>query len=946
MKKTLTQLTEYFSQRYGALYGDPNWQFPEKETFEGNRPLLLWQTADLHRTANLDEAAGVAILDPSIGTCLYVLGYDSKMPVRRQVARALQIRSALLPISEATKHGTPDPFGGWRLAVHWLVDEKELPKWISEVAELREQTAHFEEVPVDAVICRNDDWAGAFIEHAFPRLLFQVRSVLRKTNADEVERWQSADALVIKTLAQISAVFKSPLSKQCGSEVELFLSGRAATQSKGNPSSKDCPPRDLYELTVENFRNIDRLAINFRSMSEGAEATVIQGPNGSGKSSVYEALSIAVTGASSRYETYLNDKSRAVLTRQDNYVSDYLRNLTSNDQPVRMAVNSTELKDLLLVPEDQVHNRVQSLNGSFLSQEASKSFVRMSASELGGEIAASLSVIASEVAQFVDERTASALDRVKDFNLKWGLRANVVKRETVVTQIAQRKLQASLPNVSEIISWLGSESLWNLSIAQQYRDVCERWKNWQGNTERVAVIIGRAPAGIAATNAAVEHLTAFNLLIAGTAEIYKRAEELATNLSPSIDAELRQWGDWLRRRSAIEAVEDEKAVLLVREDLISTNSAIASLTEVGRLSSERAKHLEAASAFISQWGMMHAATCPTCDSDVSGRGGIAEVVRALAKQVQDELSASRQSFESLKSSQKELSAKLASMGVETPPVSADQSSRYLSIFGWLLPESISLEDIVKNPDQLGSLLARFKHMRVRPELPRTRGDLDEFAKDLCRDLVETSDEHERLSKLPDAWKEVQREVRQRLAIITATHLPRTLQALWLELAKNIMPASWQQPGRVEFRTGTRQIPEASVVITSEFRTVLASYILNGAEVHNLGLAWFFAKYLTSGRFKNRFIVLDDPTDSMDQPTFRDLCRFLETLLRLHRVESIPLSLVVLLHEDQRALDTARATDAVMYQLRWNRHTRSLGQPLRVYGEQMAPPIPFAILETG
>jgi hypothetical protein len=193
---------------------------------------------------------------------------------------------------------------------------------------------------------------------------------------------------------------------------------------------------------------------------------------------------------------------------------------------------------------------------------------------------------------------------------------------------------------------------------------------------------------------------------------------------------------------------------------------------------------------------------------------------------------------------------------------------------------------------------------------------------------------------------VHQELRRKLASVTAEHLPQTLQGVWLEIARNVMPAAWQEAGKIGFHTGTRRSPEASVVIYGVSRTVLASHILNGAEIHNLGLAWFFTKYLTRGRFEYRFMVLDDPAEIMDQPMFRDLCRFLETLLRLHRINDIPLSLVVLLHEDHRALDLARATSGVLYQLRWSRHSKTVNKPLRVYGKQITPPLPTLILEAG
>ena len=97
---------------------------------------------------------------------------------------------------------------------------------------------------------------------------------------------------------------------------------------------------------------------------------------------------------------------------------------------------------------------------------------------------------------------------------------------------------------------------------------------------------------------------------------------------------------------------------------------------------------------------------------------------------------------------------------------------------------------------------------------------------------------------------------------------------------------------------------------------LARYILNLSEIHVMGLAWFFTRYLTQGRFECPLLMMDDPAQEMDQTTFRDLCRLWETLLRLHKAQKIPLNLIVMLHQESRALDAARATGGIICTLSW------------------------------
>ena len=943
MVQVLAQLKGYIQQQYELLYVQPGWQFPDHPQLGQRSPVWLWQGADLHRVSTLEQATGAALLDPEIGLCLYFQIYNAEIPVRQQLSRALQIRSSLLPVSRRQKDAQPDSLGTWRVALHWLVEESEFPSWITEVAEIREQTAHFEEIPVDAIMARNGNWIDALRDHAIPRLLFRVRSILRKEDAALVERWQSADYFISESISQIGDLFSEPVTRECAAEVVSYLFHRKGQDSV--PQIKEqSEPLDLTKLTIENFRNIDRLSIDFRSPQSNSEATVVQGPNGSGKSSVFEALCIAVANASPRYETYINDKNRHMFGRQNDYASDYLRNLNTGDRAACIALNSSELRPVRLAPEGDVPNIVQQLGGTFLSQEASRSFVRMTATELGGEIAAGLSAVAGGVSDFVDSRFRSAQDQLRDFNSRWGLRVNVVKRDTVIAQVAQRDIESALPNLSEIIAWLSSDLLSKMPFANQARLLSERCRIWQEQTANVVSAIAKDVNSQTSNRVVAEHVAALNSLIENTGALYSLIADRTRRWSPVDGDKLRQWGLWLQRQKESSHASDDQEMTKLRDEERSINVALANLTESGRLIAEREKHIENVMVFISQWSHKHADICPICDSDVANRGGIETVVKNLSASLGELLKQSRAEFTELRDTLKNITAQLHSLGGGAPPIGADDRSRIVEEFSWLLPDRPDFVDVVSDQERLERLLVQIQHFQSRPNLPTIRSNPEELANTLCKRWERVSLEHDQVSRLPDAWKEVQREVRRRLAAVTATHLPRTLEALWLEIAKNVMPAAWQQAGRLEFRTGARQEPEASVVIRTGSRTVLASHILNGAEVHNLGLAWFFAKYLTRGRFQYKFLVLDDPADTMDQPTFRDLCRFLETLLRLHRVYSIPLSLVVLLHEDQRALDTARATGAVLYQLRWNRHTKSINKPLRVYGEQMNPPLPISVLE--
>ncbi len=118
------------------------------------------------------------------------------------------------------------------------------------------------------------------------------------------------------------------------------------------------------------------------------------------------------------------------------------------------------------------------------------------------------------------------------------------------------------------------------------------------------------------------------------------------------------------------------------------------------------------------------------------------------------------------------------------------------------------------------------------------------------------------------------------------------------------------------------------------------YILNKAEQNILGLAWFFVRYLVHGRFHYSCLVMDDPAQEMDQTTYRDLCRLWGSLLRLHKVNKIPLILLILLHNDERALDAMRATDGLLHLLGWNSGNQaSVLKSMKLLGEEFNSPLP-------
>jgi hypothetical protein len=183
---------------------------------------------------------------------------------------------------------------------------------------------------------------------------------------------------------------------------------------------------------------------------------------------------------------------------------------------------------------------------------------------------------------------------------------------------------------------------------------------------------------------------------------------------------------------------------------------------------------------------------------------------------------------------------------------------------------------------------------------------------------------------------VNQRLTKTLAAIVESHLPSTLARLWSELVLNLTAAPWLLLERPRIAVVSRRGEQKATV---RVKDRLARYVLNQSEVHLLGLGWFITEYLTRGRFSHGCMVMDDPAHELDQTMFRELCRLLETLVRLHRVYERPLKLILTLHQESRALDAARATGGVLVVLGWDRNQKISADAVTVLSEGFRPPQP-------
>jgi hypothetical protein len=199
-----------------------------------------------------------------------------------------------------------------------------------------------------------------------------------------------------------------------------------------------------------------------------------------------------------------------------------------------------------------------------------------------------------------------------------------------------------------------------------------------------------------------------------------------------------------------------------------------------------------------------------------------------------------------------------------------------------------------------------------PEVPAARTAA------VAGELLAECGEAEAILAEPEAWELVGKEVTLRLSAVVAQHLPSTLEALWRELAAHLSPAPWLLPSAPRFRPRTlRGANRVDILVgPPEGEPRLARHLLNDAQRDTLGLAWTFCQHLIRGRFRHAWMLLDDPAQDMDQPAFRALCRFLATLLNLHEAAGLPFTLILLLNQEDRALEAARETGQGLVVLGW------------------------------
>jgi len=908
--------------------------------YDENNAVVIYVDEDLSSVEGPSKNA--LILDPQVGIALFMLTFDSEVDIRAQLARAIRYRTQLL--RRRLDKDKSDERGGWRVVLHWFVDEKDRFNWIESAARMRRETAHLEELPIDAIFCKDSKWNIAIEEHGIPRLMFRTRQVLGMQSDTDVLSWSSADSRVRKVIEGFSGEFKDELGKEYANKVEQWVLQHKDSPNVGKKST--CIFKEFVEhFSVRNFRNIESFEIRFNPNK--VQAAVIHGPNGTGKSNLFEALEIAICGCSGKAEKFIGDKDVTKTRKLKEYLERYIKPIQDSEAETYIEINEKE-RSILVDNNGEDINEASELQTNFLTQEDSRDFAYYNATELASKILGEFSDLAYQITSYSEGELNKARAGQNSLLDNLGLTRQVKRTETAYKKITNQFLVDAVAQPRSLTDWLSNPALEFSPTTANSRKYATAMLDLVGRAEGVSNTIH----GTLTSNHIEESIDVY------LREAWANARSSAAFIShimnmveswPSdIGETIQLWGTWLISQRQELADKPAPADLAEKEkSRLEIEKQLEEISKKDRINSEREAHFERLELFLEQtWLNIDPDHCPTCDTDLTDRGGVREAISTTRDINKQNLSELRNNYKENKKKLDVLMKELGDLSKSRCPISDGEQEKIRKIISPHLPDGEDLTSVISDANKQKCLVEWVTSVTRLPVLPiivsEKQGEerINEVSKKIlltCRD-IETS------FAAPSAWDRVVKSLRNRLASVLDQHLPNTLGGLWNELVLNMTPARWQMPGNLDFSFENRRgSNHATIDLVSGNSSWLARYILNAAESHILGIAWFFTRYLTQGRFKHSLLVMDDPAQEMDQITYRDLCRLYESLLRLHSVYKLPLSMLLFLHQDERALDAARATGALLYRLNWNRGRSVLAESHYLYSPEHRHPTPSEFL---
>ncbi len=830
--------------------------------------------------------------------------------------------------------------------IHWLVDKADESDWQKQVSDLRRNTAYMEELPVDAVVGNSSaDWASSVKRHGLPRLLLRTRTVLGMKSTDTVFQWSSADVRVRGALTGFAEQFSDDFERRLARQIEARLERGTPDQNKKQNGAL-AEPKLLRELSVHNFRNIKEINLHFSG--DVAQAVVIHGPNGTGKSNLYEALEFALRGTSQRAQDFLSDSDITTTKKEREYLERYLAPFGKDAARPKIDLNGEEI----LLSIDRLGT--PKLSGNMLSQEDTDKFINKKASDLAAEIMGEFSGLADDLREHAEGELAQAQGNLKNMLTRLGLDrpGAVTKQETARGKVAEIQLRDVVSTPAHLLAMLQKETwAWSPRTAHAALIATEI----QSGSQR----LGDFSAGLGKLTSAEESTIRIRTFLMPVRQARQAADQFLASVSQlrsdwpvDMASKIDIWGRWLTERQVVQASTDNQNISDKQLQRKQYADELEKLTRQGLLYRDRERHFETLQQFLrGPWRDSGEQRCPTCDSDFSERGGILAAVEAVRAANNETVAMLRKQYTEIQAKMTALDKELQVSDQARCPLSeVDQAAARLALMPHL-PAGIGFDDMLVKPEERSRCLAWIDmvgHSPAPPQFGYSENEEEQITA-IVGHLQSAYKVMETGFQLPDAWKKVTSKLKDRLATVLDEHLPQTLGGLWRELVMNLTPAPWQLLGGLEMQVESRRgKQEARLVldVEGEGEARLARYVLNKAETLSLGLAWFLVRYISQGRFRHAVLSLDDPALDMDQTTFRDLCRLMESLLRLHRTRSLqrPLSLLIFLHQDERALDAARATGGLLHRLVWNTGQASLAKSIKLFSEEHRHPLPASAFE--
>jgi hypothetical protein len=535
-----------------------------------------------------------------------------------------------------------------------------------------------------------------------------------------------------------------------------------------------------------------------------------------------------------------------------------------------------------------------------------------------------------------------------------GLNASIAKQETILTKLVEQAVSVRCPPVSEMLyQWLRAISRRFGSYEAQARSLHQSLEDLDSISGRTSVVKSVVAAIIANLSPQAPLTKWLEDRNARLDEIYDLAERLQSEVEalksdwPSIKRDLGSWRDWLvhpaeKSRRDVESNNDDE------ERAVASRRRLEELAPLGQSLRMRKEHLDSVVAgVLSKWSESNPHKCPTCDAQHLTE--IQSVVLQLQREVSTSYESIRKEYADIQAELKRVQERRAEIGV--PPLSDERMAEIGNLLKVRGSDGTSLDVSLRGEEKfLNDLVLQTEATFAFPKRMASMhaDEMAALADSIASEVIQMRAEGLSKQQEPLRWDDLKKRVDLLAIEVVGTHLPKTLGAVWNEIASALAPARWNQTATPRLHVDPQRGSErVGVILDREQQRVPARHILNQAEQHVLGLAWFFTRYLSHGRFVAPLIMMDDPAQEMDQVTYRKFVRFVQSFLRLHRSIERKARLVVFLHQEERALDLARAValDGALTILDWAKEVRMNGPTgtvrlLRLRNPEQRAPIPI------